>query len=79
MSSHPTRRTREVTAELQRLTQAALLQQANKQRPRASGAEQRALKEMKRGAQAFDLEADIDLDLKNRKLRIQIDLDELLE
>ena len=81
LAKNPTRRTRDVSAaELQRMTQAALLQAAKKPRPKASPAERQALKAMKRDwAEAFDLEADIDLDLKNRKLRIEIDLDQLLD
>lgn len=81
LAKNPTRRARETSAaELQRLTQAALLQKAKKQRPKPTTAERQALKEMKQDwAEAFDLEADFDLDLKTRKLRIEIDLDELLE
>ena len=82
LAKKPKRRAKELSAaELERLVRAALLQKAKKQaKLQATTREKKAVDDLEAWwTSASDWDADFELDLKKRKVRIELDLDELLE
>lgn len=80
VAKKPRRRVKQTSAaELERLVRAALLQKAKKTATEATEAEREAVDTLEEWwIEASDFEADFELDLKRRKVLIELDLDELL-